>query len=95
MICTLGCVSTDLVVTTDVARLVHLPQRFRRLPFDVGQYRTVHIDMTDIYTLVPQIELHRSEISRQCRAALDEAPTSESPLSLFYPKFWEQITKPS
>lgn len=74
---------------------VQLIRTSDKLPFDVGQYRTVHIDMTDIYTLVPQIELHRSEISRQCRAALDEAPTSESPLSLFYPKFWEQITKPS
>lgn len=74
---------------------VQLIRTSDKLPFDVGQYRTVHIDMTDIYTLVPQIELHRSEISRQCRAALDEAPTSESPLSLFYPKFWEQITNPS
>jgi hypothetical protein len=66
---------------------VQLIRTSDKLPFDVGQYRTVHIDMTDIYTLVPQIELHRSEISRQCRAALDEAPTSDSPLSLFYPIF--------
>ena len=63
-----------------------------KLPFDVGQYRTVHIDMTDIYTLVPQIDLHRQEITRQCRAALEEGATSESPLSQFYPQFWEQIS---
>ncbi|MCR1784746.1 hypothetical protein KVF89_19545 [Nocardioides carbamazepini] len=62
-----------------------------RLPFDVGQYRTVQIDMTDIYTLVPQIDLHRQEITRQCRAALEEGATSESPLSQFYPQFWGQI----
>ncbi|GAA1049488.1 hypothetical protein [Arthrobacter russicus] len=62
------------------------------LPFDVGQYRTVHIDMTDIYTLVPQIDLHRQEITRQCRAALEEGATSESPLSQFYPQFWDQIS---
>jgi hypothetical protein len=74
---------------------VQLIRTSDKLPFDVGQYRTVHIDMTDIYTLVPQIELHRSEISRQCRAALDEVPTSDSPLSLFYPMFWDQIAKPS
>ncbi|WP_144009642.1 hypothetical protein [Enemella evansiae] len=63
-----------------------------KLPFDVGQYRTVHIDMTDIYTLVPQIDLHRQEITRQCRAALEEGATSESPLSQFYPQFWEQVS---
>lgn len=63
-----------------------------KLPFDVGQYRTVHIDMTDIYTLVPQIDLHRQEITRQCRAALEEGATSESPLSQFYPQFWNQIS---
>jgi hypothetical protein len=64
-----------------------------RLPFDVGQFRTVTIDMTDIFTFVPQLDLHRQEIARQCRAALEEGPTSESPLSLFYPQFWNEISK--
>lgn len=63
-----------------------------RLPFDVGQFRTVAIDMTDIYTLVPQLDLHRQEIARQCRAALEEGAVTENPLSLFYSKFWEQIS---
>jgi hypothetical protein len=58
------------------------------LPFDVGQFRTVIIDMTDIYSLVPQIDSHRAEIARQCRAALDEGGPAENPLSLFYPQFW-------
>lgn len=61
------------------------------LPFDVGQFRTVTIDMTDIFTLVPQIDSYRSEIARQCRAALDESGPAESPLSLFYPRFWVQF----
>lgn len=60
-----------------------------RLPFDVGQFRTVVIDMTDIYTLVPQIDTYRAEITRQCRAALEAEGVAESPLSLFYPKFWD------
>lgn len=64
-----------------------------RLPFDVGQFRTVTIDMTDIYTLVPQLDLHRQEITRQCRAALEEGSTSENPLSLFYPRFWSEIAR--
>jgi hypothetical protein len=73
--------------------VVQLIRSSDRLPFDVGQFRTVTIDMTDIYTLVPQIELHRQEITRQCRAALDEGPTAESPLSRFYPQFWGQISQ--
>jgi hypothetical protein len=73
--------------------IVQLIRTADRLPFDVGQYRTVFIDMSDIYTLVPQIELHRLEITRQCRAALDEGAPAESPLSRFYPQFWDEIAK--
>jgi hypothetical protein len=58
-----------------------------KLPFDVGQFRTVAIDMTNIYTLVPQIELHRLEITLQCRTALADADMAESPLSRFCPQF--------
>lgn len=61
------------------------------LPFDVGQFRTVPIDMTSIYTLVPQIDTYRAEIARQCRAAVAEQGEAESPLSLFYPRFWDQF----
>lgn len=64
------------------------------LPFDVGQFRTVPIDMTDIFTLVPQIDSYRAEIARQCRAAMQDPDNAESPLSLFYPKFWDQFDTP-
>jgi hypothetical protein len=73
--------------------IVQIIRTSDRLPFDVGQYRTVTIDMTDIYTLVPQLDLIRLEITRQCRAALEEGATAESPLSRFYPQFWEEISK--
>ncbi len=71
--------------------VVQLIRTGDKLPFDVGQYRTVEIDMTDIYVLVPQIDLHRQEITRQARAAIAEGATSESPLSQFYPAFWDHI----
>jgi hypothetical protein len=61
------------------------------LPFDVGQFRTVSIDMSSIYTLVPQIDTYRAEIARQCRAALEEKNEAETPLSRFYPSFWQQF----
>lgn len=71
--------------------LVQITRSSDKLPFDVGQFRTVVIDMTDIYTLVPAIELHRQEIARQCRAALEDGDIAESPISRFYPKFWEYV----
>jgi hypothetical protein len=74
--------------------IVQIIRTADRLPFDVGQFRTVTIDMTDIYTLVPQIDLHRQEITRQCRAAIADGATAESPLSRFYPQFWNQIAEP-
>lgn len=63
------------------------------LPFDVGQFRTVVVDMQDIYSLVPQIDRHRAEIARQCRSALEGEGPADSPLSLFYPRFWDSLSK--
>ncbi|OZE95536.1 hypothetical protein CH302_17090 [Rhodococcus sp. 15-2388-1-1a] len=71
--------------------VVQITRSSDTLPFDVGQYRTVTVDMTNIYTLVPQIELHRQEITRQCRAALAEGIPSQTQLTLFYPDFWDHI----
>ena len=71
--------------------VVQLVRSSDPLPFDVGQFRTVVIDMTDIYALVPQIDRHRAEIARQCRSAVDGEGPAESPLSLFYPRFWESF----
>lgn len=71
--------------------IVQLIRRGDPLPFDVGQFRTVEIDMTDIFTLVPQIDLHRQEITRQARAAMSDGSEAESPLSRFYPRFWEHV----
>lgn len=71
--------------------LVQITRSSDKLPFDVGQFRTVVIDMTDIYTLVPTMKLHRQEIARQCRAALEDGEMAESPISRFYPNFWEYV----
>lgn len=74
--------------------VVQLIRTGDKLPFDVGQYRTVEIDMSDIYVLVPQLDLHRQEITRQARAAMAEGANTESPLSQFYPAFWDHVEHP-
>lgn len=73
--------------------MVQLTRSSDRLPFDVGQFRTYVIDMSDIYTLVPKIDLHRQEITRQCRSALEDGAPAESQLSKFCPHFWDHIAE--
>lgn len=64
---------------------VQLIRGGERIPFDVNQNRTIQIDTTDIYTLVPQLETHKSQIANQVRRALDDADASDNPITLFWP----------
>lgn len=56
-----------------------------KIPFDVNQMRTVTIDDSDIYSLVPKIESYRSEISTQIRRALDDPDSVDNPITTYYP----------
>ena len=58
-----------------------------RIPFDLNQIRTIKIDTSDIYTLVPKIETYRSEISNQVRRALEDPESVDNPITTFYPEF--------
>jgi hypothetical protein len=72
--------------------VIQLCRRADRLPFDVNQVRTVSIDTTDIYTLIPKLETYRSEIATQVRAALDGQGGS-NPISIFFPGFAVTLPK--
>lgn len=65
--------------------VVQIARTLERLPFDVNQMRTVRIDTTDIYTLVPKMETHRAEISSQVRRALEDPDSVDNPITIFYP----------
>lgn len=58
-----------------------------RIPFDLSQTRTIKIDTTDIYSLVPRLEIYKSEIANQVRRALDDPDSVDNPISVFYPNF--------
>ena len=58
-----------------------------RIPFDLNQIRTVKIDDSDIYSLVPKIETYRSEIASQVRRALDDPDATDNPITTFWPGF--------
>ncbi|HZP04054.1 MAG TPA: hypothetical protein VFB43_04060 [Terracidiphilus sp.] len=55
------------------------------IPFDIDQYRTVKIDTTDVYGLVPKLQTYTSEIANQVRMALKDPDSVDSPVSMYYP----------
>ena len=60
-----------------------LIRRSDSIPFDVNQMRTVVIDTSYIYTLVPRIATYQTEISSQIRRALDNADAVDANFQLF------------
>ncbi len=73
--------------------IVQMSRAADKLPFDIGQVRTIVVDTTDIYAMVPQLESLRAQIAAQIRKTLDERSDVENPLSVFAPYFWSQLPK--
>lgn len=73
--------------------IVQLIRQADRIPFDLDQFRTIVIDTTDIYSLLPQIETYRSEVANQVRRALEGTGDVENPLTVFFPSFWDQFVQ--
>lgn len=69
--------------------VVQLIRKADRLPFDVGQTRTLVFDTSDIYSLVPKLQIYRSEIASQCRKALEDPESVGNPVSIFYPEYYK------
>lgn len=70
--------------------IVQIARTADKIPFDINQMRTILIDTTDIYTLLPKVELYRSEISAQIRRALEPDYIVDTPISIYFPNL--QIT---
>jgi hypothetical protein len=71
--------------------IVQISRAADRLPFDIGQLRTVVVDTTDIYTLVPQLASLQAQIATQVRKTFEEGAEVENPLSVFAPTFWSNL----
>jgi hypothetical protein len=65
--------------------VVQIMRRADKIPFDINQMRTIVVDTSDIYSLVPRIDTYRSEISNQVRRALSDPESADNPISLYYP----------
>ena len=71
--------------------IVQIIRQSDRIPFDLNQFRTIIIDNTDIYSLVPQLDTYRAEILNQIRTALESTSEGDNPLTAFYPNFWKAM----
>jgi hypothetical protein len=56
-----------------------------RIPFDIDQVRTIRIDTTSIYTLVPKLDTYRAELATQVRRALADPDAVDNPITVFMP----------
>jgi hypothetical protein len=65
--------------------IVQLIRAADPIPFDLDQFRTIKIDTSSIYTLVPQMETYRSEIANQIRRVLADPDNVDNPISIFFP----------
>lgn len=53
-----------------------------QIPFDIADLRVVRLDMTDLYTFVPQMEAWRAEVTQQARQALEHPDAAVTPITL-------------
>jgi hypothetical protein len=65
--------------------VVQITRQSEHIPFDVNTVRTIVIDTATIYSLVPKLETHKSEIAAQVRQALENPDSADNPISLYYP----------
>lgn len=64
---------------------VHLIQESDRIPFDIGNFRTIRVDTNDKYKMVSQLDTLRSEISTAIRQALANGESRDNPILTFCP----------
>ena len=53
-----------------------------RVPFDVADLRVLRLDMTDLYSFVPQMEAWRAELAQYARQALEQPEAAVTPITL-------------
>jgi hypothetical protein len=72
--------------------VVQIIRAANNIPFDINQVRTIVIDTTDIYSLVPKIDVYRAEIANQVRRALDDPDAVDNPITNYFPNLRVQIS---
>lgn len=64
---------------------VHLIRKGDKIPFDVGNFRTITIALDDVHEAIAEIDTHRAEISNFVRQAVSTGQSKDNPILTFYP----------
>jgi len=64
---------------------VQIIRKADKIPFDLDQFRTIQIDTTNIFTMVPNLQTYKAEIATQVRMALKDPDSADNPVSTYYP----------
>lgn len=64
---------------------VHLIREADKIPFDVGNFRTIPIKMDCVFAVLAKLETYRSEIAQQIRQVLADGVTTNNPILAFCP----------
>ena len=64
---------------------VQIIRKADKIPFDLDQFRTIQIDTTDVFTLVPNLQTYKAEIATQVRMALKDPDSTDNPVSTYHP----------
>ncbi|HBB94857.1 MAG TPA: hypothetical protein DC054_05650 [Blastocatellia bacterium] len=65
--------------------IVHIIRKQDKIPFDLGNFRTIIIDDEDKYTLIAQLDTYRADISNYVREALEGSSPSDNPILTYFP----------
>jgi len=64
---------------------VQIIRKADKIPFDLEQFRTIQIDTSNIFTMVPNLQTYKAEIATQVRMALKDPDSTDNPVSTYYP----------
>lgn len=70
---------------------VQLIRKADKIPFDLSSYRTITIDTTDIYSLVPKLDFYRMEVAVQVDEVLKDPDTTDNPVINVFPNLKMKI----
>lgn len=65
---------------------LHLIRKSDMIPFDISDFRTITIDDSSIYTLIPSIESYKAQIAQQVRQMLDDPESIDNPILSYLEK---------
>jgi len=64
---------------------VQLIRKADKIPFDLSHYRTIVIDTTDIYSLVPKLDFYKNEVAVQVEEVLKDPDSVDNPIINVFP----------